>query len=142
MHITSEITVRDYECDLQGIVNNAVYMNYLEHGRHEWPRAHSIDFADLHARGLDLVVIRAEMDFKVSLKPGDKCIVKTEARMETRLRWVFEQKIFLVAGASSGVTEAANTLALKARIIGTCMDRGRGKPVECEELNAAIDIND
>ncbi|NLI24182.1 MAG: acyl-CoA thioesterase, partial [Bacteroidales bacterium] len=26
-----EMEVRDYECDIQGIVNNAVYMNYLEH---------------------------------------------------------------------------------------------------------------
>ena len=24
------MTVRDYECDIQGIVNNAVYQNYLE----------------------------------------------------------------------------------------------------------------
>ena len=29
-----DFTVRDYECDLQGIVNNAVYQNYLEHARH------------------------------------------------------------------------------------------------------------
>ena len=25
-----EMMVRDYECDMQGIVNNAVYQNYLE----------------------------------------------------------------------------------------------------------------
>ncbi len=31
-----EFTVRDYECDLQGIVNNAVYLNYLEHTRHQY----------------------------------------------------------------------------------------------------------
>ena len=28
--------VRDYECDLQGIVNNAVYMHYLEFTRNEF----------------------------------------------------------------------------------------------------------
>ena len=28
-------SVRDYECDLQGIVNNAVYQNYYEHPRHQ-----------------------------------------------------------------------------------------------------------
>jgi acyl-CoA thioesterase FadM len=31
-----DFEVRDYECDLQGIVNNAVYQNYLEHTRHEF----------------------------------------------------------------------------------------------------------
>ncbi len=31
-----DFKVRDYECDMEGIVNNATYMNYLEHARHEF----------------------------------------------------------------------------------------------------------
>lgn len=31
-----KMKVRDYECDLQGIVNNANYQHYIEHTRHEF----------------------------------------------------------------------------------------------------------
>lgn len=31
-----EMQVRDYECDMEGIVNNAIYQHYLEHTRHEF----------------------------------------------------------------------------------------------------------
>ena len=31
---THEMKVRDYECDLQGIVNNANYQPFMEHSRH------------------------------------------------------------------------------------------------------------
>lgn len=31
-----ELDVRDSECDLQGVVNNAIYQNYFEHARHQF----------------------------------------------------------------------------------------------------------
>lgn len=49
---TLEMDVRDYECDIQGIVNNAVYQNYLEHARHEYLKEVGIDFAELAKMGL------------------------------------------------------------------------------------------
>ena len=30
-----EMKTRDYECDIQGVVNNANYIHYLEATRHE-----------------------------------------------------------------------------------------------------------
>ena len=47
---THELKVRDYECDMQGIVNNAVYQNYLEHCRHEFLLSVGIDFNRLTQR--------------------------------------------------------------------------------------------
>lgn len=40
-----DFEVRDYECDMSNIVNNSVYLNYLEHTRHKFLKSMGIDFA-------------------------------------------------------------------------------------------------
>lgn len=72
--------VRDYECDLQGIVNNANYQHYIEHTRHEFLLSKGISFADLHNRGIDAVVARLNMAFKTPLKSGDSFISKLQIK--------------------------------------------------------------
>jgi len=88
-----ELSVRDYECDLQGVVNNAVYQNYLEHARHEYLKSHKVDFAALAKNGINLVVIRAELDYKGSLTSGDSFIVRTRFARKSRLKFLFIQEI-------------------------------------------------
>ena len=63
-----KMKVRDYECDLQGIVNNANYQHYLEHTRHEFLTSVGISFARLHEEGVDPVVARLTMAFKTPLR--------------------------------------------------------------------------
>lgn len=111
-------TVRDYELDLQGIVNNAVYQNYLEHARHEYLKLHGLDFNELHLQGYDAVVVRSEMDYKRALKSGDAFVVQTSVQRESRLKIVFEQNI----------VSADGSLVLKARIFAACVHKNR--PVE------------
>ena len=53
-----EMKVRDYECDLQGVVNNANYQHYMEHARHEFLESTGTTFSALHARGIDAMVSR------------------------------------------------------------------------------------
>ena len=55
--------VRDYEIDSQGIVNNANYLHYLEHTRHEFCQEAGVSFRDMQARGVDPVVSRIEIDY-------------------------------------------------------------------------------
>jgi acyl-CoA thioester hydrolase len=90
----TEMMVRDYECDIQGIVNNAVYQNYLEHARHEFLHGIGLNFKELHDDGVDAVVIRIEMDYKLPLRPRDEFIVKLSVHRQGRLRFVFDQAIF------------------------------------------------
>jgi len=109
--------VRDYECDLQGVVNNSVYQNYLEHARHEFLIARGVNFAELTAQGIHLVVVRAELDYRRSLKPGDDFHVTVSCEMQGKIRMVFLENIIKNDG----------TVIMNARITGTALDL-RGRP--------------
>ncbi len=124
-----EFKVRDYECDLQGVVNNAVYQNYLEHARHELLLSRGIDFAALTAAGINLVVVRAELDYRKSLSSNDCFVVRSRLRRSSRLRFEFEQDIFRLPD---------ETQMLAARIVGTSLDR-RGRPRLPESLLQLFD---
>jgi len=89
-----EMEVRDYECDIQGIVNNAVYMNYLEHARHKFLKAIGLDFGQLHQEGIDAVVVKAELEYKKPLKSNDQFVIRLFVRREGYLRFVFHQDIY------------------------------------------------
>lgn len=116
-----EFSVRDYECDLQGIVNNAVYLNYLEHTRHQYLLSKNIDFAKLHTEGIDLVVSRIEIDYKFSLSSDDLFVVKVNTYKEGHLRLVFEQDIFKLP---------ENKHVVHAKVIGVGLKNGRPMKVE------------
>ena len=113
-----EFEVRDYECDMQGVVNNGVYQNYLEHARHELLRSRGINFAELTAAGVNLVVIRAELDYKNSLVSNDRFVVRSSARQVSRVRFEFKQDIFRLPD---------ETLMLAAIVTGTSLNQ-RGRP--------------
>ncbi len=118
------MAVRDYECDMQGVVNNAVYQNYLEHARHEFLKAHSVDFAALTRDGINLVVIRAEIDYKGSLTSGDNFVVHTRLEQTSRLKFAFHQRIVRTGDGKEMIA---------AVITGTGVN-AQGKPYFPEQL--------
>ncbi len=124
-----EFKVRDYECDMQGVVNNSVYQNYLEHARHEFLHTRGINFAALTTAGINLVVVRAELDYKQSLASNDRFVVRSQVRRSSKLRFEFQQDIFRLPGES---------LILAARIIGTSLNP-RGRPYAPEMLAQLFD---
>lgn len=121
--------VRDYECDLQGIVNNAVYMNYLEHTRHEFLKHAGLDFSVMHDEGIDAVVIRVEIDYKFPLKSGDEFVCKLNAGREGNLKFVFFQDIYRLPDMK---------LIVKGKITGTTINNKTGRPVVPEQLAEAL----
>ncbi len=111
-----EFLVRDYECDVQGIVNNANYQHYLEHARHEFLISKGISFFDLHEHGLDLIVTRAEIDYRFPLKSRDSFVVRINVRREGNVRIVFLQDIYRIPDGK---------LIVRAKITGAAVINGR-----------------
>ena len=125
---TLEMAVRDYECDLQGVVNNAVYQNYLEHARHEYLKSIGIDFAVLTAQGINLVVTRVEIDYKASLTSGDRFVVEVRLERISPVRIGFRQDIYRLPDRK---------LAIKALVTGTALN-AKGRPQLPEELKDVL----
>ncbi|NQU55504.1 MAG: acyl-CoA thioesterase [Bacteroidetes bacterium] len=118
-----ELQVRDYECDIQGIVNNSVYQNYLEHCRHKFLNFAGLDFAQLHNDGIDAVVIKAELDYKFPLRPGDDFLIRVKMKKHGRLRIIFDQQI---------IRKADEKLMVNARI--TAVLTRNNRPISPEIL--------
>ena len=124
----TELQVRDYECDLQGIVNNAVYQHYLEHARHEYLNSRGLDFSELTALGVIIVVIRAELDYRQALRPGDRFSVSVSAKKLGRLKVVFEQEVRRLTD---------DQLMLEAKIIAVSLKDGE-RPYFPKELGKLL----
>lgn len=108
------MTVRDYEVDYQGIVNNANYLHYMEHTRHEFCRAEGLTFKEMHLRGIDPVLARVTIDYKTPLQMGDSFYSCLDIRRDGP-KFVFQQDIYKTDGIP----------VVKAIINVACLENGR-----------------
>jgi acyl-CoA thioester hydrolase len=122
-----EFKVRDYECDLQGIVNNANYQHYLEHTRHEFLLTHDISFSKLHDVGIDVVVARVDIAYKLPLKSGDSFVTKLAVAFDG-IKYTFYQQIYRLSDMK---------LCIRAKT--DCVATEKGKLTQCEKLNRLIE---
>jgi acyl-CoA thioester hydrolase len=125
---TIDFKVRDYECDIQGVVNNSVYQNYLEHARHEFLLSRGIDFAALARQKINLIVVRAELDYKLSLGSGDEFYIEVAIVQSSRVRFDFIQNIY---------RKSDDKLMLAAKITGTALNE-RGRPFLPETIAGLV----
>lgn len=110
-----EMKVRDYECDAQGIVNNANYQHYMEHTRHEFIESLGVKFDGLHNKGLDPVVARLTLAFKTPLRGGDRFRSCLSLRKEG-IKYVFGQDIYRIPD---------NRIVVKGQVEIVCLIDGR-----------------
>lgn len=123
-----EMSVRDYECDIQGVVNNSVYQNYLEHARHEYLKTIGIDFKEYTDQGIHLTVTRAELDYKSPLTSGDDFVVTIKLQQESKVRFAFYQDI---------IRKSDNKVTVAAKIIGVALN-AKGRPFIPEKFQEVI----
>ena len=107
--------VRDYECDIEGIVNNANYLHYAEHTRHLFLRSLGVSFAELHAQGQDAVVARMKLDFKTPLRCDDRFVSRL-ALEKDGVKYIFHQAIY---------RESDMALCFKGDITLVCLVDGK-----------------
>ncbi|ERJ71565.1 acyl-CoA thioester hydrolase, YbgC/YbaW family [Porphyromonas sp. oral taxon 278 str. W7784] len=109
-----DMKVRDYECDLQGVVNNANYQHYMEHTRHEFLESLGANFGQMHEDGLDAFVTKVTISYKKSLRSGDS--FRSALRCSMRApKLIFHQDILHLDG----------TLAARGEVECVVVDHGR-----------------
>ncbi len=107
--------VRDYECDLQGVVNNSNYQHYMEHTRHEFLESLGENFGAMHEKGIDAFVARVDIQYRTSLRSGDSYISCLNVSREGP-KLIFHQDIYRASD---------EVLATKGRVESVVVENGR-----------------
>ena len=122
----TRMEVRDYECDIEGIVNNANYLHYIEHTRHLVLRQCGLSFAEMHQKGVDAVVARMNLQYKSPLRCDDEFMSCLWIEKQG-LKYVFHHDIFRAD---------SDELCFRADVVLVCIVNGRLG--DSEEYNQAF----
>ena len=125
-HFTHEMTVRDYELDRFGVINNAVYQNYLEHTRHLFLETNGVSMQDLIELRYSPVITKVEIEYRSPLKSRHDFVVNLELASLSKLKYIFNQEIRSLPD---------NTLVISAKITGTVLNAS-GRPCFPESFQA------
>jgi len=93
MNTECTLRVRTYECDSNGHVNNAIYLNYLEYGRHEYMRTIGMDYLELMKAGYGIFVARIEIDYKRPATIDNELLIKTKPIKRGAVSGILMQEI-------------------------------------------------
>ncbi|WP_431681431.1 acyl-CoA thioesterase [Kitasatospora sp. KL5] len=109
---TVPITVRGYETDSQGHLNQSVYLQYAEHARWAYLENAGVRQADLLAKGVGPVVLETTVRYKRELRAGE------DVAVSCRFVWG-EGRTF---GVEQSIVKADGTLAAEVTAVGGFLD--------------------
>jgi acyl-CoA thioester hydrolase len=114
------IEVRFRDCDPMGHANNAVYLTYLEQARlAHWRALWGFGLGDVPPGTPGVILARAEIDYRVAAKYGDRLEVRLTVAGLGRTSFTYEYEI----------VDAAGRLMASARTVQVMYDYGRAVPV-------------
>ena len=116
--------VRDHELDRFGVVNNAVYQNYLEHARHAFLASRGISLTQLLEEKFRPVITRIDLEYLLPLQSGDSFSVQLWLTRLTRVKFQFFQQIQKIPSMQS---------TTRAHVIGTFLGPN-DRPVMLENM--------
>ncbi len=121
---TCILTVRSYECDSNLHVNNAVYLNYLEHARMEFLKSIGFDFYHFRTKGFALIVSKVVVQYKKPAVLDDALSIST-----------YSIKKGITSGILRQIIKRNDIVICEADITWVCVNP-QGKPAKLpEEFN-------
>ncbi len=117
----AEVEARSYELDPYGHLNNAVYVNWLEHGRLCYLRDRGATYTSVpESHGVHVVVVRQEVSYRVQVRLGDRLAIRSRIDAVGRTSFTFAQEIAFADGR----------VAADARVVMVCVGPdGRARTV-------------
>ena len=123
------VEARSYELDPYGHLNNAVFINWLEHGRLCYLRDRGESYTTIPERfGAHVVVVRQEVDYRAQIRLGDRLTVTSGIERFGNSSFTFAQSIAFPDGRA----------AADARVTMVCVGPDDGPIPMPEELRAIL----
>ena len=116
------VEARSYEIDPYGHVNNAVFVNWLEHGRLAWLRDRGMTYTSIpETFGVHVVVVSMRVDYRAEVVLGDRLTIVSDVVRIGTSSFTFAQRIEFDGGrvaAEGEVTMVATRNGRSATIPG------------------------
>ncbi|GAA4813928.1 acyl-CoA thioesterase [Streptomyces ziwulingensis] len=110
------VTVRGYETDVQGHLNQAVYLNYAEHARWSLLQAAGVGQSTLVGQGVGPVSLETTIQYRRELLAGDEVTVTCEFEWGEGKTFRIRQNILKADGTvAAEITAVSGLMDLKAR---------------------------
>ncbi len=99
METVLEIIVRPTEIDVNGHVNNAKFVEYLEWGREEWYERNGLHYDRLQAMGAVTVTVNVNLNYRRECLQGERLTIVTRPEKLGRTSFTLAQQILKADGA-------------------------------------------